>query len=480
MSGERRTNSNASSNPMAPFSTHPPGMRAGDLMATTTELMAATTEVVIGSIEEVPVALSIYWQRAVAFDEQGRVQKRCTGGSQLAWHQKLVKDILGIYHVGVVVHGVEYTFGNNHAPYSRRIGGEVGGVVAHRPGEAGPQNVLRETVEMGWTGMTEDQIEHVASQLASLHYQRNSYHRLQNNCVDFAQEFCRCLGVNGELPSWCHRGTAAARLMGLGTSDAKPYPSYTPVAQKRFGFAAMSTRVPQRSRADTAPPRPDSPTGGDCFGDDFEAGLEMPPDEDPVRDMIVMHCSKELMAQRIFDISPNRTTSSFRDRVESGASASSMASSSSPYDFPNIPEDESQAIKPHTSIPFKICKFDNLSTSSGPSEEHSDVYSESTTATPTSDYSSRHSSEFACLSSSSLSALSGGEDEFPSPPSECHKSPPGWTRESCMDMGHPGVSNDTSEGFPDGPYIRLGSLVSVRVHLPEDDPTMVSFLECTV
>jgi hypothetical protein len=208
------------------------------------------------SLVDSPVALSVYWQRPVAFDEQGRVQRSWHGGSQLSWHQKLVKDILGIYHVGVVAYGVEYAFGNSHAPYSRRLGGEAGGVVAHRPGEAGPQNVLKETVEMGTTCLTIDQVELIAKQLSSASYQRHSYQRLQHNCVDFAQGFCACLGVAGELPAWCHRAASTARLMGFGAAEANSASTPAVPSMKSGGctlsFSALPTTMLRRIRADSS------------------------------------------------------------------------------------------------------------------------------------------------------------------------------------------------------------------------------------
>jgi hypothetical protein len=173
------------------------------------------------------VSLSIYWQRHVAFDEKGRAQR--SARSELTWHHKLVQDMLGIYHIGVVVHGVEYSFGNSHAPHSQQLGGRVGGVVRHVPSQAGPHNVFKQSVPMGSICVTADHVSRIAEHLSLTHFGCKSYNRFQHNCADFAAEFCSQLGVKNELPSWCRRGSAAAKLMGLGREESQTtFPSDPP------------------------------------------------------------------------------------------------------------------------------------------------------------------------------------------------------------------------------------------------------------
>jgi len=167
------------------------------------------------------ISLNVYWQRPIAFDENGRAQRRPGGVvPELFWHQKLVRDILGIYHVGVVVHGVEYTFGNYHAPHSHQLGGAAGGVVAHTPAQAGPHNVVKQSVPMGITRMAEGQVAEIAMDLSLTDFVRQSYNRVENNCVDFAREFCCRLGVEVEFPTWCHRASTTAKLIGLGNKQS--------------------------------------------------------------------------------------------------------------------------------------------------------------------------------------------------------------------------------------------------------------------
>jgi hypothetical protein len=164
------------------------------------------------------VSLNVYWQRPVVFDEHGRALK---GSGGLSWHQMIVQDVLGIYHVGVAVHGVEYTFGNSHAPFSTRLGGTAGGVVTHKPSEAGPQNLLKQSIQMGMIHLPQNVVEQTALCMSLNSFSRDSYNRYQHNCVDFAKEFLLRLNVQIELPTWCCRGSDAARLAGLGRDKSK-------------------------------------------------------------------------------------------------------------------------------------------------------------------------------------------------------------------------------------------------------------------
>merc|ERR1740138_42572 len=96
------------------------------------------------------VIINVYWHRNVSFDDKGRVVRRF-GGNELSWMQKIAKDVLGVYHVGVEVHRDEYTFGNYHAPNARQLGCPTSGVVRHDPQMPGPKYVFKEAVPVGTT-----------------------------------------------------------------------------------------------------------------------------------------------------------------------------------------------------------------------------------------------------------------------------------------------------------------------------------------
>jgi len=161
-----------------------------------------------------PVIANIYWQRPVAFDEQGRVQRRL-GGDDLSFAQKTLKDVLGVYHVGIEVHGQEYTFGNYRAPGSRMVGHNGSGVYCHEPQRPGPQCVFKHAEILGSTTVAPGQVEDLCCQLGNRDFVKASYNKIHHNCVDFARTLSSKLGA-GEIPAWCYRGAAIAKVMGLG------------------------------------------------------------------------------------------------------------------------------------------------------------------------------------------------------------------------------------------------------------------------
>mmetsp|Transcript_32787 Transcript_32787/g.59947 ORF Transcript_32787/g.59947 Transcript_32787/m.59947 type:complete len:425 (-) Transcript_32787:105-1379(-) len=168
------------------------------------------------------VQANIYWIRGVTYDSQGRME-RSMNGSQLSWQQKFVKDMLGVYHVGIQVYDSEYTFGNYHAPEGRYLGGDASGVCAHMPCKAGMHLEFRESIALGETRLSFSQVEACAGLLGKEEFTKVAYNRIHLNCVDFCQKLARKLGTS-ELPSWCYRGAAAARMMQsrFGFQDKQP------------------------------------------------------------------------------------------------------------------------------------------------------------------------------------------------------------------------------------------------------------------
>eukprot|EP00933_Yihiella_yeosuensis_P018107 TRINITY_DN14999_c0_g1_i1.p1 TRINITY_DN14999_c0_g1~~TRINITY_DN14999_c0_g1_i1.p1 ORF type:complete len:174 (-),score=22.34 TRINITY_DN14999_c0_g1_i1:248-769(-) len=144
-----------------------------------------------------------------------------TGQPGLAWHRKLLKDALGIYHVSVEVYGVEYAFGNSRAPNSRSLGSTGNGICVHEPRKAGSHNVFKEAVPLGRTKLKPSQIEELATVIGQGDFLKDSYRRIDHNCVDFARRFSQVLEVN-EPPSWCHRGASTAKALGLGAEGGGP------------------------------------------------------------------------------------------------------------------------------------------------------------------------------------------------------------------------------------------------------------------
>lgn len=165
------------------------------------------------------VVLNVYWMRKVAFNEQGRIERNTTSG-KLTWGRKFVKDLLGIYHVGLEIHSAEYTYGNYHAPESKKLGGAASGVHRHQPQRPGPRYSFKEAVDLGTTTLSAAQVEDTAEHLGRTEFASAAYDRIRHNCVDFVRELAEMLGA-GDLPFWCHRGAAAARLLDAGSSKLK-------------------------------------------------------------------------------------------------------------------------------------------------------------------------------------------------------------------------------------------------------------------
>lgn len=172
------------------------------------------------AIEPAWVALNVYWFRSVSYDENGRVMRQSvTGGfGPLSWGRRFMKDLAGIYHVGVEVHGHEYTFGNYHAPSYRQVGGPDSGVCAHTPTRAGPHLIFKQAVKLGTTDMTAAEANDWAGHFGRGDFSKASYSRLDHNCVDFSRRFLARLGAD-EPPSWCCRTLSVARFFGVAGGD---------------------------------------------------------------------------------------------------------------------------------------------------------------------------------------------------------------------------------------------------------------------
>lgn len=203
----------------------------------------------VPSLDPVRVVLNVYYQRSVSFDDNGRAVRRF--GQDFSWGKKFLKDVLGVYHVGVQVHQAEYAFGNYHAPNSRRIGAERSGVFSHEPRLPGPAFVFKESVELGTTLMTPRQVEDLCAKLGLEQYSEDSYNRIHHNCVDFARSLTSRLGA-GEVPLWCYRGAAAARLLGLGGNPPAHPPREEAAAGGPQGPQEESLHVPAEAAEEFA------------------------------------------------------------------------------------------------------------------------------------------------------------------------------------------------------------------------------------
>lgn len=97
----------------------------------------------------------------------------------------------GVYHCGVEVYDIEYSYGCNDSSGT--------GVFSNEPRENDCHH-FKQTVEMGSTSMSNDEINRTISELEGEWLGRD-YHILNHNCCDFSNELCKRLGV-GMVPGW--------------------------------------------------------------------------------------------------------------------------------------------------------------------------------------------------------------------------------------------------------------------------------------
>jgi hypothetical protein len=107
---------------------------------------------------------------------------------------------VGVFHSGVEVYGVEYAFGGHDYDCS--------GIFATAPRDPPGAVVFRETVYLGDTDLTQNEVLQLVQRMGS-EFKGNRYHLLQRNCNHFASELCRAL-VGKPLPFWVNRLASVA------------------------------------------------------------------------------------------------------------------------------------------------------------------------------------------------------------------------------------------------------------------------------
>lgn len=162
------------------------------------------------------VKVNVYYQNGKAMDAEkpGRVTKTFTGG-QLGILRKAYKDLLGVYHVGIEVHGHEFTFGAYRAANSRQLGHENSGVYMHNARKPGPMYDYKESVDLGNTTYTLAEIERIGEELGANGFAKGEYNLVHHNCHNFCNTLAARLGVN-TIPGWCTRGADMAKWIGYG------------------------------------------------------------------------------------------------------------------------------------------------------------------------------------------------------------------------------------------------------------------------
>eukprot|EP00440_Ansanella_granifera_P050705 gb/GFBE01054956.1/.p1 GENE.gb/GFBE01054956.1/~~gb/GFBE01054956.1/.p1 ORF type:complete len:345 (+),score=73.42 gb/GFBE01054956.1/:1-1035(+) len=109
------------------------------------------------------------------------------------------EDCLGVFHCGVEVLGVEFSF---QAMADCGEEDDITGLTWHNP-KSHPRHVYRESVNVGQCTLTIGEVSKLLERLEKAWLARH-YHCLSNNCVDFAEHFCACLRAPQPFPRWVH------------------------------------------------------------------------------------------------------------------------------------------------------------------------------------------------------------------------------------------------------------------------------------
>eukprot|EP00656_Telonema_subtile_P029784 TRINITY_DN32864_c0_g1_i1.p1 TRINITY_DN32864_c0_g1~~TRINITY_DN32864_c0_g1_i1.p1 ORF type:complete len:190 (+),score=33.50 TRINITY_DN32864_c0_g1_i1:136-705(+) len=119
---------------------------------------------------------------------------------------------VGVFHSGVEILGTEHTFGHSDSGT---------GVFEHEPRAAGGAQ-YRETIRMGATSLSMDQVRRVLDSLQA-EFQGRSYHLLLRNCNHFSEALCLAL-LRRPLPAFVNRvayiGGCASCLVPVGWQQA--------------------------------------------------------------------------------------------------------------------------------------------------------------------------------------------------------------------------------------------------------------------
>ncbi|RIB04454.1 PPPDE putative peptidase domain-containing protein [Gigaspora rosea] len=109
---------------------------------------------------------------------------------------------IGVFHSGVEVYDKEYNFGGHDFDST--------GVFVMRP-RIGPPNVtFKESVFMGHTSLSKEEVKNVIEEL-SREWSGNSYNLLTRNCNHFTSDLCNIL-VGKPAPNWINRAAKLGTL----------------------------------------------------------------------------------------------------------------------------------------------------------------------------------------------------------------------------------------------------------------------------
>mmetsp|Transcript_12158 Transcript_12158/g.22953 ORF Transcript_12158/g.22953 Transcript_12158/m.22953 type:complete len:401 (-) Transcript_12158:118-1320(-) len=137
-------------------------------------------------------------------------------------HKSSPVKLGGVFHAGVEVDGLEWCFGFSASETHP-------GVACVEP-RTHPQHHFRQTVDMGCTHCTKEEVADIVSHLLE-EYPGCDYDLLRRNCCHFCDDFTRRLGLGG-IPGW------VMRLARIGAGVEWMLQSAPRPIKQRLGFLA--------------------------------------------------------------------------------------------------------------------------------------------------------------------------------------------------------------------------------------------------
>jgi hypothetical protein len=145
---------------------------------------------------------------------------------------------VGVYHSGVEVHGVEYAYGGHEY--------DVSGIFATNPRDAPGPVLFRESVVVGETSLTPQQVQQAVQELGQ-EYKGNRYHLLQRNCNHFSDHLCvKLTGMHP--PVWVNRLAGLAVMLHCLLPVAWVPPLVTPSAGPSVGTVPLHSEQRHEER----------------------------------------------------------------------------------------------------------------------------------------------------------------------------------------------------------------------------------------